>query len=103
MNLTLHTIIDDDTSKRIQFREVFGLGLSYIFQNKVTFDRVVSFGWKQINGEIDRCNFRLGKMLELFERFFIISSVYFLCAYASVRIEYISIIKNVAAGKDKKK
>ncbi|MDO6599126.1 DUF3078 domain-containing protein [Tenacibaculum sp. 1_MG-2023] len=32
MNMTLHAIVDDNTSKRIQFREVFGLGLSYFFQ-----------------------------------------------------------------------
>ncbi|APG65755.1 hypothetical protein LPB136_10430 [Tenacibaculum todarodis] len=32
MNMTLHAVIDDNTSKRIQFREIFGLGLSYFFQ-----------------------------------------------------------------------
>ncbi|WGH75083.1 DUF3078 domain-containing protein [Tenacibaculum tangerinum] len=30
-NLSLHTIIDDDASSKIQFKEVFGLGLNYIF------------------------------------------------------------------------
>ncbi|MEE4000247.1 DUF3078 domain-containing protein [Tenacibaculum sp. FZY0031] len=30
-NLGLHAIIDDDASSRIQFKEVFGLGLNYIF------------------------------------------------------------------------
>ncbi|AZJ32788.1 MULTISPECIES: DUF3078 domain-containing protein [Tenacibaculum] len=30
-NLSLHTIIDDDASSRVQFKEVFGLGLNYIF------------------------------------------------------------------------
>lgn len=37
MNVTLHTILDDDSSKYVQFRELFGLGISYVFQNKVTF------------------------------------------------------------------
>ncbi|MFL0109756.1 DUF3078 domain-containing protein [Tenacibaculum maritimum] len=30
-NLSLHTIIDDDASSRVQFKEVFGLGASYRF------------------------------------------------------------------------
>jgi len=30
-NLSFHTIIDDDASKRVQFKEVFGLGVNYIF------------------------------------------------------------------------
>jgi hypothetical protein len=30
-NLGLHAIIDDDASSKIQFKEVFGLGLNYIF------------------------------------------------------------------------
>lgn len=30
-NLGLHAIIDDDASNKIQFREVFGVGLNYIF------------------------------------------------------------------------
>ncbi len=30
-NLSLHTIIDDDASSKVQFKEVFGLGLNYIF------------------------------------------------------------------------
>lgn len=30
-NLVLHTIIDDDASSKVQFKEVFGLGINYIF------------------------------------------------------------------------
>lgn len=30
-NLGLHAIIDDDASSKVQFKEVFGLGLNYIF------------------------------------------------------------------------
>lgn len=30
-NLSFHTIIDDDASSRIQFKEVFGLGVNYLF------------------------------------------------------------------------
>ncbi len=30
-NLSFHTIIDDDASKRVQFKEIFGLGINYIF------------------------------------------------------------------------
>lgn len=30
-NLGLHTIIDDDASSKIQFKEIFGLGVNYIF------------------------------------------------------------------------
>jgi len=37
MNITFHTILDDNASSKIQFREVFGLGVNYMFQNKVTF------------------------------------------------------------------
>ncbi|MGB0879441.1 MAG: DUF3078 domain-containing protein [Polaribacter sp.] len=31
MNITLHTILDDNASSKIQFREVFGLGVNYMF------------------------------------------------------------------------
>lgn len=31
VNLTLHAIIDDNASSKIQFREIFGLGLNYTF------------------------------------------------------------------------
>ena len=37
MNITFHAIYDDNASSKIQFREVFGLGVRYTFQNKVTF------------------------------------------------------------------
>ena len=37
MNITFHAIFDDNTSSKIQFREVFGLGIKYTFHNKVTF------------------------------------------------------------------
>ena len=30
-NLNLHTIIDDNASSKVQFKEVFGLGVNYIF------------------------------------------------------------------------
>ncbi len=30
-NLSFHTIIDDDASSKVQFKEVFGLGVNYIF------------------------------------------------------------------------
>ncbi len=30
-NLGLHTIVDDDTSNKTQFKQLFGLGLNYIF------------------------------------------------------------------------
>jgi hypothetical protein len=30
-NLNLHTIVDDNASSKIQFKEVFGLGINYIF------------------------------------------------------------------------
>ncbi|MDC1161936.1 DUF3078 domain-containing protein [Tenacibaculum sp.] len=30
-NLSFHTIIDDDASSRVQFKEVFGLGVNYTF------------------------------------------------------------------------
>ncbi|WP_088324100.1 DUF3078 domain-containing protein [Polaribacter tangerinus] len=37
MHMTFHTIMDDDTSTRIQFRQLFGLGLNYSFHEKVTY------------------------------------------------------------------
>ena len=30
-NLNLHTIVDDNASSKVQFKEVFGLGINYIF------------------------------------------------------------------------
>ena len=30
-NLNLHTIVDDNASSKVQFKEVFGLGVNYIF------------------------------------------------------------------------
>lgn len=37
MQMTFHTIIDDNASSRIQFRQLFGLGVSYNFHEKVTY------------------------------------------------------------------
>lgn len=37
VNVTLHTIVDSNASTRVQFREEFGLGLSYSFHKKVTY------------------------------------------------------------------
>lgn len=37
MLMTFQTIIDDDTSSRIQFRQLFGLGVNYNFHDKVTY------------------------------------------------------------------
>jgi len=34
MSLKLHTIIDDNASSKIQFSEIFGFGIKYIFQQK---------------------------------------------------------------------
>lgn len=34
MNLALHTIVDDNASSKIQFKEVFGLGVNYTFHKK---------------------------------------------------------------------
>lgn len=36
-NLGFHTIVDDDASKRVQFKEVFGLGINYVFHKKVIY------------------------------------------------------------------
>jgi hypothetical protein len=30
-NLNFHTIVDDNASSKVQFKEVFGLGVNYIF------------------------------------------------------------------------
>jgi hypothetical protein len=35
--MTFHTIIDDNSSSKIQFRQLFGLGLNYSFHEKITF------------------------------------------------------------------
>lgn len=37
MQMTFHIIIDDNSSSKIQFRQLFGLGLNYSFHEKVTF------------------------------------------------------------------
>lgn len=37
MHMTLHTIIDDNSSSKVQFRQLFGLGVNYSFHEKVTF------------------------------------------------------------------
>lgn len=37
MQMTLHAIIDDDASSKIQFRQLFGLGVNYSFHEKVTY------------------------------------------------------------------
>jgi hypothetical protein len=37
MHMTFHTIIDDNSSSKIQFRQLFGLGANYSFHEKVTF------------------------------------------------------------------
>ncbi|PQJ80231.1 DUF3078 domain-containing protein [Polaribacter porphyrae] len=37
MHTTFHTIIDDNSSSRIQFRQLFGLGVNYTFHEKVTY------------------------------------------------------------------
>ena len=37
MNMTFHTIVDDDSSSKVQFRQLFGMGLNYSFHEKVTF------------------------------------------------------------------
>ena len=34
MNLGFHTIIDDNASSKVQFKEVFGLGINYLFHQK---------------------------------------------------------------------
>lgn len=37
MNITLHTIIDSNASSKVQFRELFGLGVNYSFHKKVVY------------------------------------------------------------------
>lgn len=37
MLMTFHTIMDDNASSKIQFRQLFGLGLNYKFHEKVTY------------------------------------------------------------------
>lgn len=37
MSTTFHTIIDENASSKIQFRQLFGLGLNYSFHEKVTY------------------------------------------------------------------
>jgi len=37
MHMTFHTIIDDNASSRIQFRQLFGLGVNYSFHQKLTY------------------------------------------------------------------
>ena len=37
MHMTFHTIIDDNSSSKIQFRQLFGLGVNYNFNKKRTF------------------------------------------------------------------
>lgn len=36
-HITFHTIMDDDSSSRVQFRQLFGLGLNYSFHDKVAY------------------------------------------------------------------
>jgi hypothetical protein len=37
MHMTFHTIMDDDASSRVQFRQLFGLGVNYSFHEKVKY------------------------------------------------------------------
>ncbi|WP_298766983.1 DUF3078 domain-containing protein [uncultured Polaribacter sp.] len=37
MLMTFHLIMDDDASSKLQFRQLFGLGLNYSFHQKVTY------------------------------------------------------------------
>ncbi|AQS94848.1 hypothetical protein BXQ17_12510 [Polaribacter sp. BM10] len=37
MHMTFHTIVDDNSSSKIQFRQLFGLGMNYSFHEKVTY------------------------------------------------------------------
>ncbi len=37
MHMTFHAIVDDDSSSKIQFRQLFGLGLNYSFHQKVKY------------------------------------------------------------------
>lgn len=37
MHMTFHTIMDDDSSSKIQFRQLFGLGVNYSFHEKIKY------------------------------------------------------------------
>jgi len=37
MQMTFHSIVDDNASSKIQFRQLFGLGVNYSFHEKVTY------------------------------------------------------------------
>ncbi|QXP64417.1 MULTISPECIES: DUF3078 domain-containing protein [unclassified Polaribacter] len=37
MHMTFHAIVDDNASSKVQFRQLFGLGLNYKFHQKVTY------------------------------------------------------------------
>jgi len=37
MHMTFHTIMDDDASSRVQFRQLFGLGVNYSFHEKIKY------------------------------------------------------------------
>lgn len=37
MHMTFHTIIDDNSSSKIQLKQLFGLGVNYTFHEKVTY------------------------------------------------------------------
>ena len=37
MHMTFHTIVDDNSSSKIQFRQLFGLGVNYSFHEKVRY------------------------------------------------------------------
>ena len=37
MLMTFHTIVDDDSSSKVQFRQLFGLGVNYSFHEKMVF------------------------------------------------------------------
>lgn len=37
MQMTFHTVMDDNSSSKIQFRQLFGLGVNYSFHEKVTY------------------------------------------------------------------
>ncbi|MDP4989146.1 MAG: DUF3078 domain-containing protein, partial [Polaribacter sp.] len=37
MHMTFHTIMDDDASSKVQFRQLFGLGVNYSFHQKIKY------------------------------------------------------------------
>ncbi|OAD45725.1 DUF3078 domain-containing protein [Polaribacter atrinae] len=37
MHMTFHTIVDDNASSKVQFRQLFGVGINYKFHQKVTY------------------------------------------------------------------